>query len=339
LREAPDREVREEQAGFRQHRSCSDQIITLRTIIEQSIEWNSSLYVNFVDSEKAFDSVDRASLCRILRHHGIPQKLINITVCQYKSSRCRVVHGGGLTDSFDVKTGTRQGCMLSPFLFLLVIDWVTRKQSLHDQRTGIHWTSGKILDDLEYADDLTLLLYSVDNMQEKTVCLETAAASVGLRINKGKTKIMKLKTVSSHVVTLMNGPVEEVEEITYLGSVVSTTGGTGQDVEARLGKARSTFRSMDKLWISKVIGRATKLRIFNSNVEAILLYASESGTVTQKNNLRLQVFVNKCLQRIMGIHWSDKITSKDLWRVTDQEPVIEHLRRRKWNWIGHTVEM
>ncbi len=41
-----DSRLREEQAGFRQHRSCSDQIITLRIIIEQSIEWNSALYVN-----------------------------------------------------------------------------------------------------------------------------------------------------------------------------------------------------------------------------------------------------------------------------------------------------
>ena len=336
LRGVLDKELREEQAGFRQHRSCSDQIITLRIIIEQSIEWNSSLYVNFVDFEKAFDSIDRVSLWRILRHYGIPQKLINIIICQYKGSRCRVIHGGGLTDPFDVKTGTRQGCMLSPFLFLLVIDWVTR-QSLHGYRTGIHWISGKILEDLEYADDLALLSHSVDDMQEKTQCLETAAASVGLRINKDKTKIMKMKTASSQAVTLANGPVEEVEEFTYLGSIVSTTGGTEQDVEARLGKARSTFRSMDKLWKSKIIGRTTKVRIFNSNVKAILLYASESWTVTQRTIDRSQVFVNKCLRKIMGIHWPDKITNKDLWRETGQEPVIEHLRRRKWNWIGHTL--
>ena len=51
-----DKTLREEQAGFRQDRSCTDQIATLRIIVEQSIEWNSSLYVNFVDYEKAFDS-------------------------------------------------------------------------------------------------------------------------------------------------------------------------------------------------------------------------------------------------------------------------------------------
>ena len=54
-----DKTMREEQTGFRQDRSCTDLIATLRIIVEQSIEWNSSLYVNFVDCEKAFDSLDR----------------------------------------------------------------------------------------------------------------------------------------------------------------------------------------------------------------------------------------------------------------------------------------
>ena len=59
---AADHLLREQQAGFRKHRSCSDQITTLRIIIEQSKEWNSSLYVNFIDFEKAFDSIDREVL-------------------------------------------------------------------------------------------------------------------------------------------------------------------------------------------------------------------------------------------------------------------------------------
>jgi len=84
------------------------------------------------------------------------------------------------------------------------------------------------------------------------------------------------------IVMLTKGPVEEVEEFTYLGSVVSTTGGTDQDVEARLGKARVAFRAMDKLWTSQVFGRATKAKIFNSNVKAVLVYASEFWTVTQR---------------------------------------------------------
>ena len=70
--------LREEQAGFRAGRSCADQIATLRIIIEQSIEWNSPLYVNIIDFKKAFDSVDRDTKWQILRHYGLPSKIVNI---------------------------------------------------------------------------------------------------------------------------------------------------------------------------------------------------------------------------------------------------------------------
>ena len=61
MKDEVDNELRDHQAGFRKERSCTDQIATLRIIIEQSIEWNSSLYVCFIDYEKAFDSLERPS--------------------------------------------------------------------------------------------------------------------------------------------------------------------------------------------------------------------------------------------------------------------------------------
>ena len=64
-----DKTLREEQPGFRQDRSCTDQIATLRILVEQSIEWNPSLYVNFVDYEKALDSLDRETLWKIQKYY------------------------------------------------------------------------------------------------------------------------------------------------------------------------------------------------------------------------------------------------------------------------------
>jgi len=80
---------------------------------------------------------------------------------------------------------------------------------------------------------------------------------LALRINKDKTKFMKMKkTVSPQRVVLTKETIDEVGEFTYLGSVVSTTGGTDQDVEARLVKARLAFKAMDKLWTSQIFRRA-----------------------------------------------------------------------------------
>ena len=74
LKVVVDKRLRDEQAGFRKERSGTDHIATLRIILGQSLEWNSPVYTTFVDFEKAFDSVDRDVLWKLLRHYGIPEK-------------------------------------------------------------------------------------------------------------------------------------------------------------------------------------------------------------------------------------------------------------------------
>jgi hypothetical protein len=119
MRNGVDVRLRDHQAGFRQDRSCIDQIAKLRIIVEQSLEWNSSLYINFVDFRKAFDSLHRDTMWQLLRHYGIPAKLTRIIKESYEGTACQVVHEGQLTRRFDVGTGVRQGCILLPFLFSL----------------------------------------------------------------------------------------------------------------------------------------------------------------------------------------------------------------------------
>ena len=108
MKDAVDAQLRDQQAGFRKDRSCTDQIASLRIILEQSQEWNSSLYINFLDFEKAFESVDRGSLWKLLRHFGVPEKITKIIKNTYEGLTCRVVHKNQLTDAFHVRTGVRQ---------------------------------------------------------------------------------------------------------------------------------------------------------------------------------------------------------------------------------------
>ena len=147
---AVDQQLRKEQAGFRPGRGCTDQIFTLRNIIEQCTEWQRQLYINFVDFEKAFDSIHRESLLRILRAYGIPQGIVLVIKSFYNNFTCRV---GSNETSFSVKTGVRQGCCMSAMLFNLTIDWVMR-QTTADQVRGIRWT---LLTQLEDLDDLALM--------------------------------------------------------------------------------------------------------------------------------------------------------------------------------------
>ena len=191
LKATLDKRFREEQAGFRQDRSCTDHIATMRIIIEQSLEWQTPLYSIFVDFQKAFDSVDRGVIWKLMEHYGFPPKYIEIIRQLYQDATCQVIHEGKLTDPFQVQTGVRQGCLLSPTIFLMVIDWIMR-QSTTDQKTGIQWTFTKQLEDLDFADDISLLSHRQQHAQEKLDRVAHEAEKTGLRINVGKTETLRI---------------------------------------------------------------------------------------------------------------------------------------------------
>ncbi|VDO56728.1 unnamed protein product [Schistosoma margrebowiei] len=260
--------------------SCTDQIATPRIIVEQSIEWNSSLYINFIDYEKAFDSMDRTTLWKLLRHYGVPQKIVNIIQNSYDGLYCKIVHGGQLTKSFEMKTGVRQGCLLSPFLFLLVIDWIM-KTSTSEGKHGIQWTSRMQLDDLDFADDLALLSQTQQQMQEKTNSVAAASAAVGLNIHKGQSRILRYNTECTNPITIDGEDLEDLKTFTYLGSIIDEHGGSDADVKARIGKVRAAYFQLRNIWNSKQLPTNTKVRIFNTNVKTVLLYGAETWRTTK----------------------------------------------------------
>ena len=71
----------------------------------------------------------------------------------YNGFQARVLHEGEMTESFSMSTGVHQGCLLSPPLFLVALDWVSR-QAFGDNETGIQFTLLQKLEDLDFADDM-----------------------------------------------------------------------------------------------------------------------------------------------------------------------------------------
>jgi hypothetical protein len=108
----------------------------LKNIIEQTLEWNCPLYINFTDLKKAFDIIHYDTLWKILRSYGVPLKIISLIEIFYNHFECSVILSNTSSEWFPVKSGIRLGCTLSPILLLVVIEWVMRRTT-SDKPRGI----------------------------------------------------------------------------------------------------------------------------------------------------------------------------------------------------------
>ena len=108
MKDAVDAVLREEQSGFRPTRSCTDAIFSLRTIIEKTIAYQIPIYMHFIDFRKAFDSIHRDNMWKIMTYYGIPEKYVRLLKEMYNGTKCCVRLEQGTTNSFEVETGVRQ---------------------------------------------------------------------------------------------------------------------------------------------------------------------------------------------------------------------------------------
>ena len=172
-------------------------------------------HINFIDFEKAFASISRKVLWRLLRYYGMPTKVVNIIRALYEGFSAQVVHNGQRTQPLYMRTGVRQGRLLSSLLFLVALDWLTR--TAFDRKRGIQWSLTASLEDFDFADDLALMSDRMQDMRDKTRALEEQGVKVGLRVNAMKTKLMRIGTKRGDSVCVEGGRIQEVDGLHTLG--------------------------------------------------------------------------------------------------------------------------
>ena len=170
-----------------------------------------------------------------MNHYGFPPKFVTIIHRLYEDATCQVIRDGKLTEPFSIQTEVCQGCLLSPTIFLLVVDWIM--QQAMAGRTGIQWTLTKQLEDLDYADDITLVSHRQQGAQEKLFRIAEEAEKTVLQINIGKAKVMRVNNKKQDPVHLHQENIKEVNKFVYPGSVVSKDGGAHEDMKCRINQS------------------------------------------------------------------------------------------------------
>ena len=127
IRSARDVRLRVNQNGFRPKRTTVAQMLAPRRIIEGVKANNLKAVLTFIDFKKAFDSIDREKMMKILKAYGIPPNLLRAIDKMYANTRAKVISPDGETGDVDITAGVLQGDTLAPFLFVIVLDYALRE--------------------------------------------------------------------------------------------------------------------------------------------------------------------------------------------------------------------
>ncbi|KAI8498339.1 hypothetical protein Bbelb_242830 [Branchiostoma belcheri] len=155
-----------------------DAIFILRQLQEKHLAKRKDLYFMFVDLEKAFDRVPRQVLWWAMRKLGVEEWVIRVVQAMYRHAASCVRVNGSYSSEFEVKVGVHQGSVLSPLLFIIVMEALSR-----EFRTGCPW-------EMLYADDFMLAAESLEELGRRFSCWKNSMGSRGLRVNTGKTMVL-----------------------------------------------------------------------------------------------------------------------------------------------------
>ena len=167
------------QFGFMAGRSTTDAIFIVRQLQEKYLAKNKELWMAFVDLEKAFDRVPREVVWWALRYLGVDEWIVSVIKAMYEDATMRL--NGRESNASSVRVGVHQGSVLSPLLFIIVLEALSR-----EFREGLPI-------ELLYADDLVLMAESEELLMEKLRKWKTGMEGKGLRVNAGKTKVMQCR--------------------------------------------------------------------------------------------------------------------------------------------------
>ena len=223
----------ESQCGFRRGRSTIDMIFDARQLQEKCREQHQDLYLAFVDLTKAFDTVNRDLLWNILRKFGCPPILQ-----QFHNGMCaQVVMAGSQSSRFPVEVGVKQGCVLAPIIFnllLVAITLVSHRELESSDCVGIEHrldgglfnlrrlqaktkTSSAMISALQYADDAAFPSHTADGLQHSLDVMSETYLRAGLIINTTKTEILSTKSPDAPTFSISGNRLKKLRKFYLLG--------------------------------------------------------------------------------------------------------------------------
>ena len=333
----------EYQAGFRQQRSTSDQLFSIRQIVQKSYEMKVETLHLFVDFRAAYDSIDREGLWDIMAEFRFPHKLIRLLKGTLSKVMCGVKVQGKTSGLFECKTGLRQGDELSTKLFNVALEGVIRRAKL--ELNGTIFT--KSIQLLGFADDVDIVGRNIRSVTDAYSRMEREANKIGLRVNEDKTKFLMVSAsertknlVGSHL-AIGDKRFEVVNDFVYLGAIISNNFDTSLEIKRRILAAQRAFFSVRHLLTSKKISRMAKLTMYKTLIRPIALYGAESWNMTLADENAIGIFERKVLRTIFGPKKEGDLykcrSNAEVYQLYRDADIVRRIKVNRLRWAGHVV--
>ena len=170
--------------GLRQNRKTVSQILALRRLIEGIQQNNLTAAVTFIFFKKAFDTIHRAKMIKILTAYEIPQRIVQAVNVMYCSTGAKIISLDRHTEQFMILAGVLQVDTLAPYLSIMLLDYALQHTIAGRQKElGFtitprlsHRVHPMMLTDLHFADNIALISDGMVQAQEPLSRVETECA-------------------------------------------------------------------------------------------------------------------------------------------------------------------
>ena len=298
------------QTAYRKGLSCSDAVFATQEALLTHLREGGHPYLCLFDLEKAFDSIELSILLKRLFAIGVNGKCWRIVLSWYSSALSRIRVGSKLSEPFSITRGVKQGSVLSPILFLIVIDPLLL--TLKDRYAGLS-IHGSFVGAAAHADNLRTIAPSIAPVIEQAAIIDDFTTGSHLNLNSDKTEIVKISRCrpAPDEIVLFDSTITITMEAKCLGVWWNYNLSALRSVQENITKARKAFFAFGRIEAFQGhLNPLSAISIFESCVILILLYGCDTWLLSSTTLLLLDQFQNEIGRRILKLqkNASGKVT-------------------------------